>query len=200
MKKEELLKLGLDNETAEKVANAIAEEMKGWIPKNRFDEINESNKALKVQIAERDHQLDELKKVDGEGLKAKIAELQAENKKAQEKHDAQIIEMRRDHAIETALRDANAKNVKAARALLDLEQITVDGETVKGIEKQIKALTESEETKFLFGSVNPQFKGMQQPQNPQPQENNISAGASFAQKYNAQFAPKFNNGVNNQNQ
>lgn len=33
MKKEELVKLGLDEETAEKVANASAEELKGFVPK-----------------------------------------------------------------------------------------------------------------------------------------------------------------------
>ncbi len=193
MKKEDLMKLGLNDETAQKVADAISEEMKGYIPKNRFDEINESNKTLKAQIADRDKQLDELKKVDADGLKAKIAELQENNKKAKESHDAQINEMRRDYAIESALREANAKNIKAVRALLNLEEITIDGENIKGIDKQIKALTESEDTKFLFGVKDPQFKGMQPPPNPNgngdPNTGNISVAASYAQKYSARFAP-----------
>lgn len=199
MKKEDLVKLGLNDETAQKVADAIAEEMKGFIPKNRFDEVNESNKTLKTQIADRDKQLEELKKVDAAGLNAKIAELQEENKKAKQTHDAQINEMRRDYAIESALREAKAKNIKAVRALLNLDEITIDGEKINGIDKQIKALTESEETKFLFNVQDPKFKGMQPPQNPDPHDpntNNISAAASYAQKYSAKFAPQGQN--NNQ--
>lgn len=197
MKKEDLLKLGLNDETAQKVADAIAEEMKGYIPKNRFDEVNESNKTLKNQIADRDKQLEELKKVDAAGLNAKIAELQEENKKAKETHDAQMNSMRRDYAIETALREAKAKNIKAVRALLNMDEITIDGETVKGIDKQIKALTESDETKFLFNVDNqPQLKGLNPPQNPDgtnPNPNPVSTAASFAQKYSARFAPQGEN-------
>ena len=38
MKKEELVKLGLTEEDAEKVAKASEEELKGFVPKSRFDE------------------------------------------------------------------------------------------------------------------------------------------------------------------
>lgn len=196
MKKEDLVKFGLNDETAQKIADAIAEEMKSFIPKNRFDEVNESNKTLKAQIADRDKQLEDLKKVDAAGLNARIAELQAENKKAKETHDAQINEMRRDYAIENALRDAKAKNIKAVRALLNLDEITIDGEKINGIDKQIKALTESEETKFLFNVSDPKFKGMNPPPNPNHQGDpnaNVSAAASYAQKYSARFVPQQNN-------
>lgn len=40
MKKEDLLKLGLDEETAKKVEAVSAEEHKGFIPKTRFYELN----------------------------------------------------------------------------------------------------------------------------------------------------------------
>lgn len=189
------MKLGLNDETAQKVADAIAEEMKNFIPKNRFDEVNESNKTLKTQIAERDKQLEDLKKVDAAGLNARIAELQEENKKAKQNHDAQINEMRRDYAIENALRDAKAKNIKAVRALLNLDEITMDGEKINGIDKQIKALTESEDTKFLFNVQDPKFKGMNPPPNPDqhdPNGNNVSAAASYAQKYSARFVQQQN--------
>ena len=41
MKKEDFLKLGLTEELAVKAAEASTEELKGFIPKNRFDEVNE---------------------------------------------------------------------------------------------------------------------------------------------------------------
>lgn len=188
MKKEDLLKLGLDEEAAQKVAEASAEELKGFIPKQRFDEVNESNKTLKADLADRDKQLEELKKVDAAGLQAKITELQAANKQKDEAHEKQINEMRINYAIDTALTAAKAKNNTAVKALLKLDEITVDGETVKGLDKQIKALAESEETKFLFGEA--KMKGMNPADSADSNPNDPPAGvgASYAQKYNAQFA------------
>jgi len=42
------------------------------IPKERFDEVNKAKKTLETQLTERDNQLEELKKVDAEGLQNKI--------------------------------------------------------------------------------------------------------------------------------
>ncbi|WP_082389567.1 phage scaffolding protein [Lysinibacillus sp. ZYM-1] len=42
------------------------------IPKERFDEVNKAKKTLETQLTERDTQLEELKKVDAEGLQNKI--------------------------------------------------------------------------------------------------------------------------------
>ena len=47
MKKEDFLKLGLSDELANKAAEASAEELKGFIPKSRFDEANEAKKKKK---------------------------------------------------------------------------------------------------------------------------------------------------------
>ena len=76
MTKEQLLKLGLDEETAQKVADASSEEFKGYITKERFNEVNEAKKHLEEQVKERDKQLNDLKKSTGdvEGLKKEIFE------------------------------------------------------------------------------------------------------------------------------
>ena len=47
MKKDELIKLGLTEELAAKVESASAEELKGFIPKSRFDEVNTDLKRAK---------------------------------------------------------------------------------------------------------------------------------------------------------
>lgn len=46
MKKSDLLTLGLTDELAEKVAALSAEEMKEFIPKSRFNEVNEAQMIL----------------------------------------------------------------------------------------------------------------------------------------------------------
>lgn len=162
MKKEDLIKLGLDEAAATKVADASTEELKGYIPKHRFDEVNDANKQLKTESAERDKQLEELKKSAGAGdeLKKQIEALQAENKAKAEAHDAQIKQMKVDAAVERALTGAKAKNSKAVKALLDLEKAELEGEDVKGLSDQIKKLTEAEDTKFLFGDSKPGMKGV----------------------------------------
>jgi polyhydroxyalkanoate synthesis regulator phasin len=82
MKKEDLVKLGLDEETAKKVADASAEELKGFIPKARFDEVNTEKKNLEAAKATLEGQLESLKNSTGdvEAMKKQIETLQAENK------------------------------------------------------------------------------------------------------------------------
>ena len=86
MNKEQLIALGLTEEQAEKVLSANTEQLKGFIPKSRFDEVNNAKKNLETQLTERDNQLKELKKnnKDNEELQSTIKRLEDENKSAKE--------------------------------------------------------------------------------------------------------------------
>jgi len=163
MKKEDLIKLGLDEEIAQKVADAFAEYLKGFIPKSRFDEVNEAKKKLEQDIKTRDEQLEALKKIDAEGLQAEIEKLQKENKATKEKYEAELKQIRLNNAVEKKLIASGAKNIKATKALLDLESVELDEDgNVKGLDEQIKQLQENEDSKFLFNipsSNKQQFKG-----------------------------------------
>lgn len=162
MKKEDFLKLGLTEEQAEKAAQASAEELKGFIPKTRFDEVNDSKKQLETDIKTRDKQLNDLKKVDAEALQAEIEKLQGENKTAKEKYETDLKQIQINNAVEKALTAAKAKNITAVKALLDLEKAELDGDSIKGLESQLKKLQESDDSKFLFDAENKNtnpFKG-----------------------------------------
>ena len=50
MKKEQFIELGLEEEMAIKCEKASQEELKGFIPKARFDEVNNEKKKLKVSV------------------------------------------------------------------------------------------------------------------------------------------------------
>lgn len=154
MKKEEFMKLGLDEETAKKCEVASVEELKGFIPKTRFDEVNNEKKKLELDVRDRDSQLETLKNSTGdvEEMKNQIKTLQAENKKKDETHAAEIKQMKVDVAIDSALSSAKAKNKIAVKALLkdlDKAELEEDG-TVKGLSEQIQALVKAEDSKFLF--------------------------------------------------
>lgn len=152
MKKEEFVKLGLDEETAKKCEAASTEELKGYIPKARFDDVNNEKKKLELDVRDRDGQLETLKNSTGdvEGMKQQIATLQAENKTKDEAHAAEIRQLKLDAAIDSALTAASAKNAVAVKALLkdmDKAELADDG-TVKGLAEQIAAIQKSDS--YLF--------------------------------------------------
>jgi len=165
MTKKELIELGLSEEDAKKVEEASKEELKTYVPKDRFDEVNNRKKQLESDVTERDKQLEGLKENVGnaEELTKQIETLQSENKANNEKHEAEVREIKITNAIEKSLTGAKAKNIKAVKALLELENVELleDG-SIKDLDKQIKTLKESEDTGFLFNSENipPGFKGV----------------------------------------
>ena len=163
MKKEELVKLGLTEEDADKVAKASEEELKGFVPKSRFDEVNEARKHAEESVKERDKQIEGLKTSagDAEKLKQQIEQLQKDNKEKDSVHATEIKNLKIDNAVEATLLAAKCKNTKAAKALLDLSKAELDENgTVKGLAEQVKSLTEAEDSKFLFdSSTTPKMKG-----------------------------------------
>jgi len=167
MNKEDLLKLGLTEEQAEKVLSANTEQLKGFIPKARFDEVNNAKKQAEKDLSERDKQLETLKNSTGdvETLKNTIKQLQDENKASKEQYEAKISKIKLDNAIDNALGNAKAKNSRAVRALLDMEKIKFENETLSGLDEQLKSLKEAEDSKFLFEEVKepakPSFSGVE---------------------------------------
>ena len=163
MKKEELVKLGLTDDLAEKVASASAEELKGYVPLTRFNEVNEAKKHAEDSVKERDKQIEGLKASagDSEKLTQQIKDLQEANKKKDSDHATEIHNLKVNNAVDAALAAAKAKNVKAVRALLNLDkaELSEDG-TVKGLADQIKALQAADDSKFMFeSSGKPNMKG-----------------------------------------
>lgn len=150
MNKQKLISLGV----SEEIATQIMSEFEGkFIPKSRFDEVNELKKSYMEQVKERDTQLEELKKLVGNSdeLKKQIETLQQENKNKEESFNAEIKKIKVENAIDKALNEAKAKNIKAVKALLDTSdaELLEDG-SIKGLSEKIKGLVESQETSFLF--------------------------------------------------
>ena len=162
MKKEEIVAMGIDAENAQKLADAFAEHLKGFIPKSRFDEVNEAKKNAEALVKERDKQLETLKASAGdvETFKQQISDLQEANRAAAKKYADDLKQMQIDNAVDKAITAANGKNAKAIRALLDLSkaELNEDG-TVKGLSEQLEALVKAEDSSFLFAPNVPNVKG-----------------------------------------
>jgi len=149
MKKEQLLEMGLTEEQADKVLNLHKEVLSGFIPKARFDEVNETKKELEQQIQERDNQLKELqKKAKGnEELEKRIQELQETNKATKEQYEAKIKDMTITAAIQSKLTDAKYPDLLLTKFDQSKLSIAEDG-TVLGIDEQLAVL--KEQYKDLF--------------------------------------------------
>lgn len=159
MKKEDLIALGLTEEQAKKVLDAVKE----YVPKTQLAEVERERDGLKATVAERDTQLETLKKSSGdnETLQKQIADLQKANEDQRQAHEAEISQLRLDNAVEAAILAAGGKNVKAVRALLDADKLRLEKDgTVTGLSDQIKAIQKSDA--YMFAEKQQQqFRGFQ---------------------------------------
>jgi hypothetical protein len=156
MKKEELMKLeGMTEDLATAVVNLSTEEMKGMIPKSRLDEVIAERDNAKKDHADVLKQLGVLQKETGDvqSLKDKIKELEDTAKENEKTHAAELHTLKVNNAVDNALIAEKALNIKAVKALLNLENPEFDENgSVKGLADQIKALKTADDSKFLFGS------------------------------------------------
>lgn len=155
MTKEQLIEMGLTEEQADKILAAHKDVLAGFIPKARFDEINETKNELEQQIKERDRQLKELqeKAKGNEELEKTIKDLQEANRATKEQYEAKIKDLKIDAAIREKLTDAKYPDLLIAK--FDRKKITAaeDG-TILGIDDQL--VTIKEQYKDLF---RPDVKG-----------------------------------------
>ncbi|WP_306583856.1 phage scaffolding protein [Fusobacterium ulcerans] len=152
MTKEVLMRMGLTEEQATKVLEAHTTAINGkYIPKERFDEVNTKKQQLETSVAERDKQLDDLKKSTGdvEALKTQIQTLQNENKTKEEIYKTELLNLKKNNALDLALTGAKVKNNKAIKALLDGEKIKLkDDGTLEGLADQLEAIKKTDA--YLF--------------------------------------------------
>ena len=160
----EWLKTILGDVWTEEIDKKVSDEIgKGFVARADFNTLNTEKKALADTVKDRDKQLETLKDSTGdtEALRQQIAVLQEDNAASAKAYKAEIKRLKVDTAVDLALAAAKAKNAKAVKALLELDnaELAEDG-TVKGLSDQIKKLVEAPESAFLFDTGKQQsFKG-----------------------------------------
>jgi DNA-binding transcriptional MerR regulator len=101
---------------------------------------------------------DDLKKFDGvdaDGLKKQIADLETKLSDKDKEYQTQIADRDFSEIVKDSIAKANGKNAKAIRALLDIDSLKASKNQSKDIEDAIKALSEAEDSKMLFGEPDP---------------------------------------------
>lgn len=127
------------------------------VPKETYNTLSETKKQLEKDIAERDKQLEELKKIDAAGLKAEIERLQGENKTAKEKYEADMKDLTLTNAIKLAVAGQVHDEGLVAGLVDKTKLILGDDGKITGLDEQLKTLKESKS--FLFKEKDPDGTG-----------------------------------------
>lgn len=164
MTKEELMAMGLTEEQAKSVLAKQTDEMKNFVPRTRLDEVTIEKEGLKTQLADRDKDIDDLKKNSGsaEDLQSKLTELESKYQNETTTLQAQLQQQKLESALDMALIGSKARNPKAVRGLLDMSKIklkddgTLEGLDIESLQKSDSYLFESADTK----DATPKFSGV----------------------------------------
>ena len=152
MKREDLKKLGLEDEAIESVMKLHGQTVNGLQEQVTTLQASEAN--LKSQNEKHEKDLKTLQKDNGdnETLKQTIKDLQKQNADAKAEFEQQLLGMQRDSAIEKALATSGAKNTKAVKALLDADKIVFKDGELSGLAEQLEAYKQSDPYMFDMGT------------------------------------------------
>lgn len=152
MKREDLKKLGLEDEAIESVMKLHGQTVNGLQEQVTALQASEAN--LKSQNEKHEKDLKTLQKDndDNETLKQTIKDLQKQNADAKAEYEKQLVGMQRDSAIEKALAASGAKNTKAVKALLDADKIVFKDGELSGLAEQLEAYKQSDPYMFDLGT------------------------------------------------
>lgn len=151
MKKEDLLALNIDEDTAKKIM-----EMHGATVTKAKAEVDEKNATitdLQSQLTSRDKDLKKLQKDNGdnEALKTQINDLQQQYKDLEKSSAEKLVAIQRESALNNLLAEAKVKNPKAVAALLDQDKIVFKDGELSGAKEQVEALQKSDSYLFDLG-------------------------------------------------
>lgn len=148
MTKDELMKLGLSEDVADKVVEDYG---KNYVSKDQFNAKNDKLKSVEGELSKVRGEIDNLQKANASNdeLKKQIDALKADSDKRTAEYEAKIKSMEIDSIVNTALSGVKSKNNKAVRALLDLTDAQVENGEIKGLKKQLDLVVK--ENPYLFG-------------------------------------------------
>lgn len=156
MKREELKALGLSEEQIDKVLNMHHTEIdpvKKELETAQGDLTAEKEKVTTQETTIKDlkKDLEGFKDVDVSGLQQKITDLENDLKTKDEDYQSQIADRDFQAILKDSIVSAKGKNQKAISALLDVDVLKQSKNQKEDIAAAIKALTEAEDSKMLFG-------------------------------------------------
>lgn len=173
MKREELKELGLTDEQIGSIMalhGATVNELN-----SRVSTAEQQATQYQEQLEKNQNELNDFKAnaKGNEDLTKQLEDLQSKFDETKTSSEQQIADLKKSSAIDLALTQAGAKNIKAAKALLDSESLELTNEGLKGLDEQLAALKESDG--YLFG------QSEQVPPNPEGKKATFGGNPSSGQ-------------------
>lgn len=164
MKREELETLGMTKEQIDKVLDMHHSEydpVKKELDTVQADFTAEREKTgtQEKTIADLKKDLEEFKDVDVSGMKQKIENLENDIKTKETAHQQEIADRDFNDLLKESITAVKGVNAKAITALLDVETLKASKNQKEDVAAALKALTEAEDSKMLFGEPEPKPAG-----------------------------------------
>lgn len=153
MNREFLKGLGLEDEAIDKIMAENGKDIEKFKSESKTKETELAS--VQKQLEDANKEIESFKEMDVEAIKKAADDYKAKYEKAQKDAEAEIEALKLEHSIESALK--GAKNVKAAKALLDMEGLRASKNIDKDMEAAITALKESDP--YLFEEAEPAGTG-----------------------------------------
>lgn len=191
MKREFLEAMGLDKETVDKILDENSRDI--GREKQKADQAKEDLATAQQQLADRDKDMEELRKsAEGaDGIKQQLTDLQAKYNEETEQYKTQLAERDYSDAVSRAIAERGIKfSSKAAEkayiADLKAKKLELKDGALSGFDEYHKAQLEADPAAFQSNKPSPTFAGPIGAGGPPASE---SKGAMYAKQFNAQYAP-----------
>lgn len=182
MKTDFLKGLGLDQDAIDAIMAENGKDINA--AKADLDSQKARVKELEKTISNMDEEMNKLKTKaeQADNLQKQFDTLKSEKEESDTAHKTEIDGLKKTYRIETGLRDAKARSVKAVLPFIDVDKVTMSESGIEGLEEQIKALKEADSTSFLFDSGEPPSpKGLKSPQPDSPNDKPTNVSMSFSE-------------------
>lgn len=151
MKTEELKEIGLSDEQIAEVFKLRGKEVEEYNKlKNEFETLKTENENFKNQVASANEQIEAFKDMDIDSIKASAEEYKNKYEEAQARAKEDIERIKLNNTIELGLVNAGTRNIKASKALLDIDSLKASKNLNDDLKAQIESLKESDG--YLFKS------------------------------------------------
>lgn len=137
-------------------------------------ELNTELEGVKGQLSQANEQIAGFKELDIEGVKQKAAQWEEKYNQAAKDSAEKIEQLKFGFALDKKLAQAQARNPKAVKALLDMDALKYnqDKDDIIGLDAQLQTLKQAEDSKMLFGSAAPTVQFTTQSQSFQQMNDN----------------------------
>lgn len=155
MKREFLEGLGIEKENIDKIMAENGKDIEGVKATLSIKEAEV--KTLQGQLETLNTQIESFEGLNPEELSKQIEDHKKETEEVKRQAEADIADLKFQHELEGAIRDSQARNITAVKALLDIENLKTSSNRSDDIKIAINGI--KEENDYLFKDATPSGTG-----------------------------------------